>query len=100
MYSLIKRPKNGDRVLITWLPENNARPNPNCYIGSEGTVESCDKDGFWLKYDSGASLLVHRHYCYRVQKRYPTFWQGLAFSFVLFIVSIVVQVLIAVITHC
>lgn len=57
------KPENGKRIRITWLPSNNGHPNKNCHIGAEGIVESCDEDGFVLRYDSGACLLVlHKKY--------------------------------------
>jgi len=53
-------PLEGDRIRITWLPYNNAYPEPNCYIGSEGVVDWVDtEDGsFHLRMESGAGLMV------------------------------------------
>jgi len=68
MYSVIRKPKNGERIKITFLPKNNAAPNPNCYIGSTGVVEESDADGFVLRYDSGSSLIVINHCHYNIEK--------------------------------
>jgi hypothetical protein len=54
-----KKLENGKRIKITWLPKNNAHPRKNCYIGGEGVVECFDDEGFVLRYDSGAILIVH-----------------------------------------
>lgn len=51
--------QDGDRVVITWLPKNNAFPDENCYIGSLGTVTEMQPDNsFVLVYENGSKLLV------------------------------------------
>ena len=53
-YSL--QPKIGDRIKITYLPYNNAYPEPNCYIGTCGIVDYLyDNGGFCL--NTGNSIL-------------------------------------------
>lgn len=59
-------PKNGERIEITWLPPNNVSPNPNCYVGAKGVVEDCDSDGFVLRYDSGALLVISGECAYKI----------------------------------
>lgn len=56
-------PPAGARIRLTWLPYNNAYPEPNCYIGSEGIVTQLDtEDGsFVLEMESGAGLVVGNH---------------------------------------
>ena len=66
MYSLLRRPKNGEIIKITWLPKNNAYPAENCYIGSVGVVEDSDAIGIVLRYESGASLIITGHFFYRL----------------------------------
>lgn len=50
--------KNGDKILITWLPSCRNVPNgtPNPYIGMSGTVQDSDHEGFIL--NTGSSLLI------------------------------------------
>lgn len=55
-------PTQGNCIKITWLPMNNAKPNPNCYIGSTGVAEDVKPDGsFTLQMKSG-SLMVGKNY--------------------------------------
>jgi hypothetical protein len=45
----VRMPQNGDKIVITWLPNNNGYPNPNAFIGSKGVVQDVDSDGFVLR---------------------------------------------------
>ena len=59
-------PQEGKRIEITWLPFNNAYPEPNCYIGSKGIVEDVQEDGsFVLRFNSGSSLIVGTKYKFK-----------------------------------
>lgn len=52
-------PPAGARIRLTWLPYNNAYPEPNCYIGSEGIVTQLDvNNGSFVLDMGGASLII------------------------------------------
>ncbi len=57
-------PKNGDKIKLTWLPYNNAIPNKNCYIGSEGIVTDMSDYGFTLDMGNGI-LIVGKQFRYK-----------------------------------
>ena len=49
-------PNNGDRVKITWLPDN--RGVTNAYIGWEGIVENVNKVEGNFALNSGSAILI------------------------------------------
>lgn len=59
-------PELGDEIELTWLP--NPRNNPHvksCYIGTKGTVEAADRDGIYLRLETGAHLIVDGKFKYK-----------------------------------
>ena len=49
-------PKNGDRIKITWLPDN--RGVKNAYIGMDGVVENVDTINGNFDLNCGTSILI------------------------------------------
>jgi hypothetical protein len=63
---LQKKLQNGDKIIITWLPNPRNHPyTKNCYIGSEGIVEDLNKEGFTLRMENGARLIVGKKYSFK-----------------------------------
>ncbi len=52
----LKLPNEGDRIKITWFPNNNAAEN--AYIGWEGVVEEMNKHKGTFCLNSGNAILI------------------------------------------
>ena len=50
-------PNNGDKIKITWLPDNKGIKN--AYIGFEGIVQNINKTEGTFELNSGSGVLVH-----------------------------------------
>lgn len=60
-----RQPKIGDKLVIEWLPTNNAHPNSNAYIGMSGTVDYLyDNGGFCLNTGSSILCIINKQFVY------------------------------------
>lgn len=59
-------PNEGEKIKITWLPEN--RGETNAYIGFEGVVERINKVEGRFTLNSGNAILICRGDCFNYIK--------------------------------